>query len=112
VVEPRIYPENLVVPAEIEEMNVRLARGGRTMLDALRRDAINPAITSEAVVTMGKPYQQIIEVAGKKHADLIIIATHGYTGLKHALIGSTAERVVRYAKCPVLTVRGREQPSN
>jgi universal stress protein A len=39
-------------------------------------------------------------------ADMIIMATHGYTGLKHTLLGSTAERVVRHARCPVLTVRG------
>jgi len=41
--------------------------------------------------------------------DLIVIATHGYTGLKHVLLGSTAERVVRHAPCPVLTVRERER---
>ncbi len=40
--------------------------------------------------------------------DLIIISTHGCTGLKHALLGSTAERVVRHAPCPVLTVRDKE----
>ena len=42
-------------------------------------------------------------------ADLIIISTHGYTGLKHVLLGSTAERVVRHAPCPVLVVRETER---
>lgn len=109
VVEPKIYPENIVIPAEMEEMNIRLVRSGREMLDALRRDAVKPETDSETIVVIGKPYQQIIETARKHNADMIIISTHGYTGLKHALIGSTAERVVRYAECPVLTVRGREQ---
>ena len=48
------------------------------------------------------------QVAAELAADLIVIATHGHTGLKHLLLGSTAERVVRLAPCPVLTVRERE----
>jgi nucleotide-binding universal stress UspA family protein len=48
-------------------------------------------------------------VAGDFHADLIIIATHGYTGFERALLGSTAENVVRRAKCPVLVVRESER---
>jgi len=50
----------------------------------------------------GLPAKPILDI------DLIIIATHGHTGLRHALLGSTAERVVRHAPCPVLTVRERE----
>ena len=45
-------------------------------------------------------------VSGQRlNTDLIVLTTHGYTGLKHVLLGSTAERVVRHAACPVLTVR-------
>ncbi|MEE8111624.1 MAG: universal stress protein [Acidobacteriota bacterium] len=47
----------------------------------------------------------MIRVAKKKKADLILLATHGRTGLSHILMGSTAERVVRKSSCPVLTVR-------
>jgi nucleotide-binding universal stress UspA family protein len=111
VVEPRIYPESLVVPAELEQMNIRLMRNGREMLDALRRRAFDTAVASECIVALGKPYQKIVDTAREQNADLIIISTHGYTGLKHVLIGSTAERVVRYAACPVLTVREREEPA-
>lgn len=53
----------------------------------------------------GTPYDQISIVAQELEVDLIIIATHGYTGLKHVMLGSTAERVVRHAPCPVLTLR-------
>ncbi len=53
----------------------------------------------------GVPYDQIVNAARELGADLIIISTHGRTGLSHALMGSTAERVVRHATCPVLTLR-------
>jgi nucleotide-binding universal stress UspA family protein len=55
----------------------------------------------------GVAYDQIAEAARELKADLIIIATHGRTGLSHVLMGSTAERVVRHAPCPVLTLRRR-----
>ncbi len=112
VIEPRIYPENLVIPAEIEDMNIRLMQSGRQMLERLRQKVVGPAAKADVLVTLGKPYQQIVELAKAEQADLIVIATHGYTGLKHAFLGSTAERVVRYAECPVLTVREREKPAN
>jgi nucleotide-binding universal stress UspA family protein len=48
---------------------------------------------------------EITDAAKSLRADLIVIATHGYTGLKHVLLGSTTERVVRHAHCPVLVVR-------
>lgn len=53
----------------------------------------------------GSAYDQIASAARELEADLIIIATHGRTGLTHALLGSTAERVVRHAPCPVLALR-------
>jgi nucleotide-binding universal stress UspA family protein len=58
-----------------------------------------------AEVHFGIPYEVIANLAKKWNADLIIIATHGHTGLYHLFLGSVAERVVRIAQCPVLTVR-------
>jgi nucleotide-binding universal stress UspA family protein len=60
---------------------------------------------SESMVTFGRPFQEIVKAAKEREVDLIILATHGYTGFKHIQLGSTAERVVRYAACPVLVVR-------
>jgi len=60
-----------------------------------------------AVVRAGKPYAEICEAAKVLEADLIVLTTHGYTGLKHVWLGSTAERVVRHALCPVLVVRAK-----
>jgi nucleotide-binding universal stress UspA family protein len=59
------------------------------------------------LVRIGKPFHEITTEAGENKADLIVIATHGYTGVEHLLLGSTAERVVRHAPCPVLTVPAR-----
>lgn len=56
-------------------------------------------------VVVGIPYQKIVDEATAEKADMIILSTHGRTGLLHALIGSVAEKVVRLAACPVLTVR-------
>jgi nucleotide-binding universal stress UspA family protein len=60
-------------------------------------------------VRTGVPSHEIVEAAREADIDLIVIATHGYTGWKHFCIGSTAERVVRAAPCPVLVVREKEQ---
>ena len=57
-------------------------------------------------VLSGRPYQEICKLAAEIDADLIVLPTHGYTGLKHVVLGSTAERVVRFAPCPVLVLRG------
>ena len=56
-------------------------------------------------VTEGHPADAIVRVAREEGADLIVMGTHGRTGLQHALLGSVAETVVRHAPCPVLTVR-------
>lgn len=60
------------------------------------------------IIVRGTPYVEIIKVAKKQNIDLITIATHGRTGISHALMGSTAERVVRKAPCPVLTIKHPE----
>jgi nucleotide-binding universal stress UspA family protein len=59
-------------------------------------------------VRPGLAAHEIVEAAKELDVDLIVIATHGYTGWKHFTIGSTAERVVRAAPCPVLVVREKE----
>jgi nucleotide-binding universal stress UspA family protein len=57
----------------------------------------------EIVLLEGHPSTEICKFAKEKNCDLIALATHGHTGVKHLVIGSTAENIVRYASCPVLT---------
>ena len=109
VVEPPMYPTELgYVPVEIESLNKAIRTTAEQKLRDLVRQHIAPGVRAEALVRMGHPYQEITQVAGELNVDLIVISTHGYTGLKHVLLGSTAERIVRHAPCPVLTVRERE----
>jgi universal stress protein A len=62
---------------------------------------------ASAMIVEGVAFERIVRTAKTKHADLIVIGTHGRTGISRFFIGSVAERVVRLAPCPVLTVRGR-----
>ncbi|MCL0072097.1 universal stress protein [Thermodesulfovibrionales bacterium] len=59
----------------------------------------------QSTIIRGVPYEEILKFAREKEIDLIVIGTHGRKGLDRILFGSTAERVVRHALCPVLTVR-------
>ncbi|MDB6040260.1 MAG: Stress protein UspA-like protein [Verrucomicrobiales bacterium] len=60
-------------------------------------------------IRIGKPWVEIIRLAKESGADLIVVSTHGRTGLAHVLLGSTAEQIVRHAGCPVLVVREKER---
>jgi nucleotide-binding universal stress UspA family protein len=65
-------------------------------------------IDVEEVVARGRPFVEIIRLAKEKSADLIVMATHSQTGIRHSHLGSTAERVVRKAPCPVMVIRHPE----
>lgn len=69
---------------------------------------IDAHIDSRALTRSGQPYNEIVNAAEELDVDLIVISTHGRTGLTHTFMGSTTERVVRHARCPVLVVRERE----
>lgn len=88
----------------IEESAVNWAATDRMKLIAEQK--IAPELLGEIVVRHGVAFEEIAKVAKELDAELIIVNTHGYTGLKHVLVGSTAERVIRHAPCPVLVVRG------
>jgi len=77
----------------------------RLKLQELVTQAEGLGLKVRSRVVPGKPWQKIVEVAGEERADLIVIGTHGRTGFAREAIGSTAERVVRQARCPVLVVR-------
>jgi len=68
-------------------------------------EGVAESLVEHTIVRGGAAHTQIADLAEKLGADLIVISTHGNTGIKHVLMGSTAERVVRHARCPVLVVR-------
>jgi nucleotide-binding universal stress UspA family protein len=103
VVELPPYPIEGLPPSEL----------GGNLLDDLEQQATSDlaqVLPKEAEVTVvrrvvvGIPYRRIVEVAADEKVDLIVMATHGRTGFSHLFMGSVAERVVRTAPCPVLTI--------
>ncbi|NLT50962.1 MAG: universal stress protein [Ignavibacteria bacterium] len=106
VVEPTVYPADFSMgQVSIPMMDTDLTERAQTELETLAQKEINPNIKHQVIIKSGKPFVEIIECASEFDADLIIIATHGHTGVEHLLFGSTAEKVVRKAPCPVLTIR-------
>ena len=81
---------------------------GDKELAKLAVDEVRGAVPIDTLVRVGSPAVEIVEAARRLDADAIVISTHGRTGLKHVLLGSVVENVVRRAPCPVLVVRERE----
>ena len=90
--------------AEIAGLNVNLVKDAEARLRGIAGDAKAPLrVMSE--VRIGPAFATILDTAREDRADLIVMGTKGRTGLAHLLMGSVAERVIRLAPCPVLTVR-------
>jgi nucleotide-binding universal stress UspA family protein len=90
-------------------------RRAEMLADAQRRleEAVPPVErdrqATELVTCLGEPHREIVRFANERGIDLIVMGTHGRGGMAHLLLGSVAEKVVRTAPCPVLTVRDRER---
>ncbi len=69
----------------------------------------NDNLQVEVIIKEGKDYEEIVKYSKEISSDLIVIATHGRTGVLHTLLGSVAEKVIRYAKCPVLVTTPTEE---
>jgi universal stress protein A len=80
-------------------------RSGNAQVGRLAADLKSEGLRVRSLIKRGAPAPVIVDTAKRTGTDLIIMATHGRTGLAHVLIGSVAEKVVRAAGCPVLTVR-------
>jgi universal stress protein A len=90
--------------------NDRLIRISRDkLLNVPAKYGLDAELIEKTLVRTGVPFNEITNAARSLKADLIIIATQGNTGLKHLLLGSTTERVVRHAGCPVFVVREQER---
>jgi nucleotide-binding universal stress UspA family protein len=91
--------------AQLAEFRRYLEASAMARLQALVPDAIQSRCTSQPAVTHGKPYVEILRVAGDVQTDVIIIGLHGRSAAGVMLFGSTTNQVVRRATCPVLTLR-------
>ena len=106
VVEPVIYPPDFSMgQIAMPSINAEWDDRAKDELQKLAKSDFTSAENVKTVIKTGKPFVEIIETAKEEDVDLIIIATHGHSGVEHILFGSTAEKVVRKAPCPVLTLR-------
>lgn len=103
IVEQMVYPGDwMYPPLAVTDF---AAEKREQMLERLRSLDAGSGVKTHHVVRLGRAWQEVTEIAREQQTDMIILATHGYTGLKHVLLGSVAEKIVRHAPCPVLSVR-------
>ena len=107
VLEPMLYPPDfslgqIILPSidthEIEDK-------ANEELQKLAEIEVAKDLKKQVIVKSGKPFAEIIQIAKEENIDLIIISSHGHSGMEQIIFGSTSEKVVRKAPCPVLTVR-------
>ncbi len=98
--DPDLYNVTMVDTETIDKLRERL-------LKCVNEDT-KGRISVEAIIIQGVPFAEIIKASRDYKIDLIVLGTHGRTGLSHAIMGSVAEKVVRKASCPVLTIRHPE----
>ncbi|CAH2030222.1 universal stress protein [Trichlorobacter ammonificans] len=91
-----------------EQLEKEIETGAARMLETFCTEQFGDYGAVETALATGVPFEEILRMAEERSADLIVIGTHGRTGLDHLIFGSTAERVVRSASCPVMTVRVAE----
>jgi nucleotide-binding universal stress UspA family protein len=89
----------------MEEMYKKFEEDAKKEIDKFAVEELSAIKVKERHVIIGVPYEEIINFAKKNNIDVIIMGSHGRKGLNRVLLGSTASQVIRYAPCPVLTVR-------
>jgi len=104
VIDTRLYDTEIYKfsPYKLNEIDMNKIR--ENLMKSLP-EGTTDVLEVETIVVKGVPFNEIINAASEIGADLVVIGTHGRTGLSHVVMGSVAEKVVRKAPCPVLTVR-------
>jgi nucleotide-binding universal stress UspA family protein len=98
------FPDSVYVP-DLQKMEAEMiADAEKRLADFTAKKGSSP-VPVETRVAVGEAMGEICQAATREHADLIVMGSHGRTGLSHVLLGSVAERIVRHAPCPVLVAR-------
>ncbi len=106
VIEESIHPSFYAAGiTSVFEVNAQLKTKSEQAIREMLEDLGESEIETDIFVVEGHASSEIIRFAEEKSSDLITIATHGLTGIDHFLLGSVSEKVVRMAKCPVLTIK-------
>lgn len=104
VIDFRLYDTDIYMFGVMKPSEIDMDKIHADLLKSLP-EGTTDLLEVETIVVEGVPYNEIINTAKEIEADMIVIGTHGRTGLAHFTLGSVAEKVVRKAPCPVLTVR-------
>ena len=91
-------------PFDVVAYEEQLREHFRISLERLRKERLSRKTSVRVRVVTGDPAAEIVRLAKEERADLVVLPTHGRTGLSHVFFGSVAEKVVRHAECPVLTL--------
>ena len=111
VVTHQVDLRNFYVPEmSFDEIDKEVEAGANKMMADFCKKWIEQLPDATSFVMTGIPHEEILQKAAEEKASLIVMGTHGRQGVDHFIFGSTAERVVKMALCPVLTVRPPHQP--
>lgn len=102
-----ILGDGYVSPKTYDQISASETRWARQEMEQLVKKARAAGVKTTSTIVQGVPAHRIVRAARAKHADLVVMGTHGRTGFSRFLLGSVASRVVATSPCPVLTVRGR-----
>src|SRR5438034_839019 len=102
---PSPFVSDGIPPSSYDELLAIARRATKRRLAAMLARVRRKGVAASAVFAEGLPADEVLRTARRQRADLLVLGTHGRTGLRRALMGSVAERVVSQARCPVLTVR-------
>ena len=103
-----VYPEGMFLLDLSKIETEAMADADKRLREVVAAKGLTVAVETKAVI--GDPMWEICQAAEREHVDLIIMGSHGRTGLAHIVLGSVAERVVRHASCPVLVARKPQAP--
>jgi nucleotide-binding universal stress UspA family protein len=102
-----VVGEGYIPPQTYEAIDTAARKSAQKKLDALAARARNTGVRARPLLLEGTAHERIVSAAKAQRVDLIVMGTHGRSGLARLFIGSVASRVVSAAPCPVMTVRGR-----
>jgi universal stress protein A len=105
LVETPLYGESVLNMPTVRSVYEAQRKWSEATLEARAADLRQGGTKTSWRVQVGVPFEEIVKVAEEERADMIVMGTHGRGGLNRMLLGSVAERVIRLAPCPVLTVR-------
>lgn len=100
-----LVPESYIGGATLDQINADARQWGVQQLSKLTAKAKSGGVRASGLIMTGDPAGQIVRTARAKRAGLLVLGTHGRTGLNRLFVGSVAQRVIASARCPVVTVR-------